>query len=112
MLIAINRTNRVFYMEKYRIILEKNGQYDGRYKVNKELFEKIKAQIKPFRGFSSAAKPVRCVETGRVFKSAAHAQCWVYDRGLTTSMNFNAIKNVCKGIKETMYGYHWEYAET
>lgn len=96
-------------MEKYLVMLEKNGKSEGRYKIDKDLFGQIKARIRPFRSKPVEAKAVRCIETGQIFKCASEAQAWVYHQGLTTTMNYEAIKKVCKGIRETMYGYHWEY---
>ncbi len=96
-------------MEKYLVILLKNGLSEGRYKINKELFGQIKAKIRPFRSQPMKAKAIRCIETGQIFKCAREAQAWVYHQELTTTMNFEAIKKACKGHRNTMYGYHWEY---
>ena len=100
-------------MEKYLVILEKNGLSEGRYKVDKELFGQIKARIRPFRNQPVQPKAVRCVETGQMFRCASDAQTWVFEQGLSNSLTcYAAIKKVCKGLKDTMYGYHWEYVGT
>ena len=97
-------------MEKYLVILRKDDTSEGRYNVDKELFTQIKEQIKPYRSEPIKAKPVKCVETGQIFKCALEAQAWVFEQGLSKSMTcYASIKDVCKGLRTTMYGYHWEY---
>lgn len=48
--------------------------------------------------------PVKCVETGEVFKSLRAA-------AEATGANQSNICNCCKGKKKTAVGFHWEYVE-
>lgn len=58
----------------------------------------------------SMSKMVRCIETGQIFKNAAAANSWLREQGLTDSVYVEAaIKEVCKGRKETACGYHWRF---
>ena len=45
-------------------------------------------------------KPVRCVETGKTFRSASSAE---------RETGFCSIHKVCRGKQKTSGGYHWEY---
>ncbi len=48
------------------------------------------------------AKPVKCIETNRVFVSMTAA-------ALLTGAQCSKISQVCKGKRKTAGGYHWEY---
>ena len=50
------------------------------------------------------AKPVRCIETGRVYRSSE-------DAARDTRINAGTIRNTCQGRQKTAGGYHWEYAQ-
>ena len=52
----------------------------------------------------SQAKPVKCIETGRVFRSSEEA-------ARDTRINAGTIRNACRGKQKTGGGYHWEYAQ-
>lgn len=54
--------------------------------------------------FSRPHRPVRCVETGEVFKNQTEA-------GRAIGKHKYGINNVLKGKQNTCGGYHWEYAD-
>ena len=47
-------------------------------------------------------RSVRCIETGEVFKGPFEAQ-------KKMGIGGSNIANVCKGMRKTAGGYHWEY---
>lgn len=51
-----------------------------------------------------ASKPVQCIETGIIYKSAVEAE-------KKTGSCSRHIAHVCKGKRKTTNGYHWKYAE-
>ena len=51
----------------------------------------------------SNAKPVRCIETGKIYPSSAHA---ARDIGLK---NNSGILQCCKSLQKTAGKYHWEW---
>lgn len=90
----------------------------------KENFYKLKGTklqaLLPNRSLSSISKrandlgmrkertKVRCVETGEVFDNASDA---ARKMGIEANHPMTSITRVCKGIRPTAYGYHWEYVE-
>ena len=50
----------------------------------------------------SKYKPVRCIETGKIYKSLQTAE-------INTGINRNCIGNCCKGKQKTAGKLHWEY---
>ena len=58
-------------------------------------------------GLVSIEKPVRCVETGKIYKSETAVSVEIY--GDRRAQSF--IGEACRGEKPTAYGYHWEFAE-
>jgi hypothetical protein len=54
-------------------------------------------------------RPIRCIETGRVFDYGLIAMQWVKSLGFN-GRSASHIYDVCKGKKLSAYGYHWEYA--
>ena len=52
---------------------------------------------------TSLSKPVLCVETGIIYKSAIEA---------IKTLNYKSpchIHEVCRGERKKAYGYHWKY---
>lgn len=56
------------------------------------------------RNSKSKCKPVRCIETGEIYRSTREAQ-------RITGVWQTTIVRVCKGKQELAGGYHWEYVE-
>lgn len=56
------------------------------------------------RDYDRTHRPVRCVETGEVFKNQAEA-------GRAIGKHRYGINNVLKGKQKTCGGYHWEYVD-
>ena len=58
-------------------------------------------------------KPVKCIETGRVFESAMDAARWIHKQ-ISTSKTESIMKNIkacCYGKQPTAYKYHWEHLQ-
>lgn len=53
-------------------------------------------------GDFSKPKPVRCIETGKVYRNANHAE-------ICTGVNSQYIKNAIRGKQKTAGGFHWEF---
>ena len=79
------------------------------FRAHPERREKISAQMSAYlrspegRKFVEAngkPKPVRCVETGAVFRSQNAAE---------RATGFRGIHKACSGIQTMSGGYHWEY---
>lgn len=68
--------------------------------------EKIRASGK--LGNQYRGKPVKCVETGRVFSSSGAAADWLRECGIANPRP-GAIRECSAGKRgrETIYGYHW-----
>jgi group I intron endonuclease len=54
-----------------------------------------------------SSKPVRCIETGEVFKNAIVALMKI--KQTDTRLNASNIALVCKGKRPKAYGYSWEF---
>lgn len=59
-------------------------------------------QHRPEEMRRKVSKPVRCIETGVIYKSASKA-------AEVFGVSYSAISNVAKGLREKSCGYHWEY---
>ena len=79
------------------------------YRQHREVKEKIAKQMHDFlltpegRAFPKSCtkpKPVRCVETGEIFRSAHAAE---------RITGFASIHKVCAGRRKLSGGFHWEY---
>ena len=66
-------------------------------KRSEESCKRIKAAVR------RRAKPVQCIETGKVFETAGDADLAV---GIVSG-----VRHVCHGQQKTAGGYHWRYAE-
>lgn len=55
-------------------------------------------------GRNSTCKPVLCVETGIIYTGA-------YEAGKKLGINNSNINLVCRGIRKTAGGYHWQFVE-
>ena len=96
-------------MNKYTITLEENKNIKN-YKIKEDLFLFLINKLKPFQNFSQPSKPIKCIETGEIFKNARHASNHIKNLGLSDSRSIDAaIKRVCKGQRESAFGYHWEF---
>lgn len=94
------------------IRLENNGQNNGTYRVNEELFYAIKKLIEPYRSISPQSKKVLCIEPGQIFENAKAANKWLVDeKQVSTYHAYNFIKSACKEKRKTAYGYHWKFIE-
>lgn len=60
---------------------------------------KFKEQL----GYDRFCKPVKCVETGCIYKSIKEA-------ARQTGLSKNKISYCCRGIRNTTGGYHFEFA--
>lgn len=49
-------------------------------------------------------KPIRCIETGKVYPSA-------YEAAREMGVSNGHINNCCNKTRKTAYGYHWEFVE-
>lgn len=49
-------------------------------------------------------KPVRCIETGKIYESIASAS-------KQTCINRGSILNVCNNKQKIAGGYHWEFVD-
>lgn len=94
----------------YIVRLEVAGEPPKTYRVNKNLFLEIQEKVKPYRSKQQLSKMVRCIETGKIFKNAKAANLWLISEGITSNYHADiAIKQVCKGKKESACGYHWRF---
>ena len=64
--------------------------------------------IPALRDKKTAAKAVRCIETGEIFLSAVDASKEMRTRGFMVSGS--KISSVCKGNRPKTGGFTWEYA--
>ena len=58
-------------------------------------------------------KPVKCIETGRVFESAIGAARWIHIQ-IPTSKVETIMKNIkacCYGKQASAYKYHWKHLQ-
>lgn len=58
-------------------------------------------------------KPVKCIETGRVFESAIDAARWIHIQ-IPTSKVETIMKNIkacCYGKQASAYKYHWKHLQ-
>jgi len=60
--------------------------------------------------FAARAKPVRIVDTGKVFESLVHAVIWLKDSGISKATS-SYLSHVCAGRRKSAYGYRWEFVE-
>ncbi len=99
-------------MAKFTITLTEN--YNTKtYRLTEEMFMSLSFRLEPYRSFGEKSKPIRCIETGKIFNSAMKALSWLSDFGIERNYNnANKIKKVCKGkgIEEKAFGFHWRYA--
>ena len=58
-------------------------------------------------------KSVRCIEKDLIFPSSTRAANWLVENGKIKSQAYGRthIPDVCKGLRKTVGGYHWEYVE-
>ena len=94
------------------VVLKDEEEKSSNYRVPKELFLKFQEELAQYRSESAKPKPVRCVETGEVFRCARATYKWLEEKGLQVSYLFEAsIKKACNNPKRTAYGFHWEFVE-
>ncbi len=98
-------------LSQFQIIM-KNGTVSESYRISESLFATIRETLAPYRSNNIPSKPIKCIETGIIFKNANHAKKWLFKNNLTTSITADAtIKSACKGQRPLAYGYHWEFIE-
>lgn len=97
------------FRSNYRIELKQENIKMGTYKVPKEMFEKIKSEIKQYQSIGVPSKKVRCIETGKIFKNAGEAAKWAAFARERNYCDQDLIKQCCRGKQKTSYGYHWEF---
>ena len=98
--------------DRYIIILKDEKGKSFNFRIPEDLFLKFQRELAPYRSESAKPKPVRCIETGKVFECARLAHKWLYDKGVSTSYSADSvIKTACKDKNRTAYGFHWEFVE-
>lgn len=60
-------------------------------------------------GLNPNAKPVMCIETGKVFGSMQEAAEWLREKGHKRA-TFKSVHAAVSGVKKTAYGYTWRRA--
>ena len=73
--------------------------------INKGSRNSIRTEFKKGHLNEKRLRPVKCIETGTIFKSLKEAGIFVGKA--TRSMNIRAC---CIGRQQTAFGYHWEFA--
>lgn len=65
------------------------------------------------KGIDKVKKKVKCTELNLIFESAAEAERWSKSDSNPNGKkaSHQHISHVCKGIRKTTGGYHWEYIE-
>lgn len=91
--------------ERYEDESERDKQRERSINVWKS--EEHKKKQKKGMANSRIAKPVICVETGYFFPVCSDAMRWLGKNPSSCDM----ILRVCRGEKETAYGYHWKFAD-
>ena len=92
------------------VILKNEEEKSCNYRVPKELFIKFQKDLAEYRSESQKPKPVRCVETGEVFRCARDTYKWLESKCGNVTYSFDSrIKQACNNPKRTVCGYHWEF---
>lgn len=96
-------------MSRYLLVLYKDNARIGSYHLDESLFEKTKEKLKPYRSFGPQPKPIKCIETGEIFRCANDVAKILHLKNITT--NYKAAQRIKLGCKskKTVYGYHWEF---
>ena len=94
---------------KFIIVLKQEDIKMGTYKVSAQRFTKLKEKLQPYRSLPAQSKKVRCAETGQIFKNAKEAARWLKFVLEREYCNFDLIKQCCRGVQKSSYGYHWEF---
>ena len=66
------------------IVLKDEEEKSCNYRVPKELFLKFQEELAQYRSESAKPKPVRCIETGKVFRCARDTYKWLIENGAST----------------------------
>ena len=96
---------------KFSITLKENDANSCTYRIDRQLFDKLKKYLEPFRSLQPAARKIRCIETGQIFNSAREASKWLAFVKETSYCNMDLIKQACRKKNVSSYGYHWEFAD-
>ena len=96
---------------KFSITLKENNTNSCTYKVDRKIYDTLKKYLEPFRSYQAQAKKIKCIETGKIFKSAREACHWVEFVREIEYCDMNLIKQACRGKQKTSYGYHWEFVK-
>ena len=94
---------------RFIIVLKQEDIKMGTYKVSAQRFAKLKEKLQPYRSLPTPSKAVRCVETGQIFKNVKEASRWAKFVLEREYCNLNLIRQCCRGVNKTSYGYHWEF---
>lgn len=71
--------------------------------------ESLSGKIRPSGERHYLAKPVLCVEAGKVFPSLSEARQWLRENGYPKASSA-AITNTCQEKQKIAYGFRWRYA--
>jgi len=94
------------------VVLKDEEEKSCNYRIPKDLFLKFQKELAEYRSESVKPKPVRCVETGKVFRCARDTYKWLIENGASTSYSVESgIKAACNNPKRKAYGFHWEFVE-
>ena len=94
---------------RFIIVLKQEDIKMGTYKVSAQRFAKLKEKLQPYRSLPAQSKKVRCAETGQIFKNAKEAARWLKFVLEREYCNLDLIKQCCRGVQKSSYGYHWEF---
>ncbi len=98
-------------LSPFQIIMKDNTSSES-YRVNESFFKTLRKILVPYRSSLVASKPIRCTETGEIFKNANWVKKWLKQNNITNNPSADAvIKGACKGQRLSAYGYHWEYVK-
>ena len=71
--------------------------------VRPPITDEAKIKLRENYRYDAHEKPVKCIDTGIVYQSAAEAF-------RQTGVNFKGISRVCTGKRKSYHGTHWEFA--
>lgn len=57
--------------------------------------------LAPYRSIVAASKPIRCIESGEIFKNANRVKTWLLKNNITKSKNADAVIKVF--VRDNVY---------
>lgn len=94
-----NEETKKILSEKAKLrVGELNNQY------GKHFSDEHKKKLSISNRESAMSNPIKCIETGKVYKNA-------HDAGRETGANYTSILRCCKGVYKQTKGLHFEYEE-